>query len=149
MSIRFLTSLLVVAALITSAATGCGSDDSSATTLPKDKYAQKADLICGDASVEQSEIATVYFKKHPNAQEIDLVEPAGIPPLEKEIEELKDLGLPRGQEAQAEAFLEESEIALEALKEEPKGALAEHDNPYNKANELGEKLGLGDCSRNP
>ena len=151
MTIRY-PSLLI--ALVAMAAlpplTGCGSEDSSeAVILPKDEYAKKADLICSEAGGEQGKIAAAYFKKHPNAEEIDLVEPAGIPPLEKEIEELRELGLPRGQEAETEAFIEELESALEDLKAEPKGALSEKDNPYEKANELGAKLELGDCSRNP
>jgi hypothetical protein len=63
--------------------------------------------------------------------------------------DLRDLGLPRQHEDEAELFLEKAEEALEVLKEEPARALSVQDNPFKAANQLGEKLGTGDCSRNP
>jgi hypothetical protein len=151
MKFRYLLLSLTAAALVP-LLSGCGSSDEEATaqtTMSLSKYAHQTDLICSNASIEQTEIATAYFKKHPDADEIDLVEPAGVPPLEKEISELHSLGLPKGHEEEAEVFLEEAEKALEALKKEPQGALAGGDNPFKKANELASKLGLGDCSENP
>jgi hypothetical protein len=151
MRFRYLLLALTAAALLPVLA-GCGSSDEDATaqtTIPLKKYAQQADLICNNRSGEQTEIATIYLEEHPNAEEVDLVIPAGVPPIEKEIDELRQLGLPAGHEEEAEAFLEEAETALEALKEEPRGALSEEANPFKKANGLSEKLGLGDCSDNP
>jgi hypothetical protein len=151
MRIKYLLLALTATALLPVLA-GCGSSGEEAaaqTIMPLKKYAHKTDLICGNGSVEQSDLAIGYLEKHPKAKEIELVEPAGIPPLEKEIDELRELGLPRGHEEEAEAVLEEMEKALETLKEEPKGALSERDNPFQKANELAANLGLGDCSQNP
>jgi hypothetical protein len=149
MRLRYLLLALTAAALVP-VISGCGSGDSSSpTTMPKATFGHKADLICEEAGNEQLAKATSYLQQHPNAEEADLVVPAGIPPIEKQIAELNELGLPRGHEEGAEVFLEEMEKALQALKEEPKGALSEKDNPFKNANELGEKLGLGDCSRNP
>ncbi|HEV2858067.1 MAG TPA: hypothetical protein VGW80_06665 [Solirubrobacterales bacterium] len=151
MKFRYLLLSLTAAALVPLLA-GCGSSGEEATaqtTMPLAKYAHKTDLICGNGSLEQTEIATVYLEQHPNAREVELVEPAGVPPIEKEIQELHELGLPRGHEEQAEAFLEEMEAALEALKEEPSGALSQDHNPFEHSNELAKKLGLGDCSENP
>jgi hypothetical protein len=144
--------LALTAAALLPVLGGCGGGEDEATaqtTMPLEKYAAKTDLICGDGSVEQGKLAYVYLEKHPNAEEIDLVIPAAVPPIEKEIEELHELGLPRGHEEEAEAVVEEMEKALEALKEEPKGALSGKNNPFKKANELAAELGLGDCSQNP
>jgi hypothetical protein len=151
MKLRYLL-LSVTAAAMVPLLTGCGSGDDEATaktTLPPAKYAHKADVICEEAGNEQAVKANVYLEQHPEAEEADLVVPAGIPPLEKEARELSELGVPQGQEKEAEVFLEEVEKALQALKEEPKSALSEKHSPYEKANELGEDLGLGDCSSNP
>ena len=150
MRLRYLL-LAVTAAALLPVLADCGSSGEEATaqtTMPLKKYAPKTDLICGEGSIEQTELATVYLEKHPGAEELDMVLPAMVPPIEKEIEELHELGLPRGHEQEAEVFLEEMEKALEALKEDPKG-LSQENNPFEKSNELGEKLGLGDCSRNP
>ncbi|HEY3552761.1 MAG TPA: hypothetical protein VGK66_03655 [Solirubrobacterales bacterium] len=157
MEVRYLTvfaAFLVVVVAIAAAGCGSGSDSGSGedfaeTRLPMAAYAHKTDLICGEGSVEQGELAGAYLEKHPHTKEVDLVIPAAVPPIEKEITELHELGLPKGHEEEAEVFVGEMEAALEALKEEPKGALSQKDNPFNKTNELGEKLGLGDCSRNP
>jgi hypothetical protein len=152
MKLRYLLLSLTAAALAPVLA-GCGSggeeEATAQATMPLAKYAHKTDLICGNRSIEQTEIATVYLEKHPGTEEIDLVLPAAVPPIEKEIAELHELGLPRGHEEETEAFIAEMEKALEALKEDPSGALSQKNNPFKKANGLGEALGLGDCSDNP
>lgn len=153
---RQLTGLLALSATaIALAAAGCGSGGESSgeafaqTTMPLARYAHKTDFICSEGSSEQGNLAGAYLEKHPNTKEVDLVEPAAVPPIEKEIAELHELGLPKGHEAEAEVFVEEMEAALATLKKEPSGALSQKDNPFKKSNELGEKLGLGDCSRQP
>lgn len=151
MKLRYLLLLLTAAALLP-VLSGCGSSSEEATaqtTMPLKKYVAKADLICSNASFEQGDKAGIYLAKHPNARKVDLVVPAAVPPLEKMFSELHELGLPKGHEKEAEIFLEEAEKALERLKKEPSGALSEHHSPFEKANQLGEKLGMGDCSRNP
>jgi hypothetical protein len=150
MRIRYLLLALTAAALLPVLG-GCGdsSEEASAeATMPLERYGFKTDLICSNGSIEQTELATVYLEKHPQAEEQDMVLPAMVPPIEKEIEELHALGLPQGHEEEAEAFLEEMEKALEALKEEPE-ELSQKNNPFEKANQLAAKLGLGDCSQNP
>ena len=151
MTSRHLTVLLTLSAVAASIiVAGCGSSGSSAPeTQPKAAFLHKADGICERAGNEQSVKAAAYLEEHQNAKEADLVVPAGIPPLEKELKELRDLGLPQGHEEAAEAWIAEVEKALQSLKEEPSSALSPKTNPYKTANELGEKLGLVDCARNP
>lgn len=153
MKLKYLLLALTATALVP-LLSGCGGDSSSAETfaqaqIPLAKYAKKTDLICGDGSIEQTELATAYLQKHPNTKEVELVIPAAVPPIEKEIRELHELGLPKGHEEEAEVFLAEMEAALQALKEKPSGALSQKDNPFKKSNELGEALELGDCAHNP
>jgi hypothetical protein len=151
LTVRFLISPfapLTVAALF--ALAGCGSSGQAAEQrLSPEQFAKRADLICTDAANEQPKRAAVFVRTHPDADEADLVEPAVIPPLERMVEELRTLRLPRRHETQAEAFLEEAEKALHALEENPEAALSEKHNPFAKANHLAAELKLGDCSRNP
>jgi hypothetical protein len=154
MTAKHLTALFLVSAVAAAfAIAGCGSDSSSAesfaeATMPLKEYAHKTDLICGEGSIEQGELAGAYLQKHPKAEELEMVVPAIVPPIEKEIKELRELGLPSGREEEAEAFVEEMEAALAALKRDPEG-LSKQDNPFEKSNQLAAKLGLGDCSQNP
>lgn len=146
MKIKGLCSTLLLLAL---ASIGCGSGGSSEATMPIAQYGKKADLICSAAANEQGPLAVAFLRRHPNADQGAMVEVAVIPPLEKEISEIKNLDLPRGQEAQAEAFIKAVETAIEEVDKNPKSALPEKGNPFDDANELGRKLKLGDCSRNP
>jgi hypothetical protein len=147
----YLTLLMTLSALLVSfGVVGCGSgEDTAAASLPKNKFTKRADLICSNASIEQAKMAATYLFDHPGAKEADLVEPAAIPPLEKELEELEELGGPRGQEEKFQTYLEEFARALDTLKAEPQAALSPADNPFKKANKLAAELNSGDCSQTP
>ncbi|MGN6587090.1 MAG: hypothetical protein ACTHKT_06390 [Solirubrobacterales bacterium] len=141
-----------VAALL--GVTGCGSSNGgSAETaqapLTLAEFQEKADFICEGASNEQFEKAGEYSTKHPGAAEADWVEPAGIPPLEKELQELRELPPPSGLKPKIEAFLAEFEKALQQVKKEPVSMLQEKGNPFEKTDQIGEKYELGDCSLQP
>jgi hypothetical protein len=146
---QILALLLLSALPLALAVAGCGADDSAEASISNAKFQKRANLICNNASVEQYGLASRYLEDHPKATEADVVEPAGIPPLEKQLEELQALGLPRGHEEEAEAFFEEFEAGLEELKENPEAALSPDENPFEKANKLAEKYKYGDCSGNP
>lgn len=147
MTNRDLTLILILAAL---ALAGCGGgDDSPEATLSKAQFAKRSNLVCSAASNEQFEKAGLYLQKHPKAEEAQMIEPVAIPALEKELVELEELGLPRGAEEQAEAFIDEFEAALEQLKEDPEALFTAQGNPFEKANKLAEKYEYGDCSQSP
>jgi len=138
------------ALLVLFGGSGCGSGEgTAAASLPKSKFIMRADLICSDAGNEQAKMAAEYLFDHPGAKEADLVVPAAIPPLEKELRELEELGGPSGQEEEFETYLQEYAKALDALKAEPQAALSPANNPFTKANELASELKAGDCSQTP
>ncbi|MGN6201255.1 MAG: hypothetical protein ACTHNY_02480 [Solirubrobacterales bacterium] len=129
---------------------GCGNgEETAAASLPKVKFIKQADLICSNASIDQAKKAASYVFDHPGAKEVDLVLPAAIPPLERELDELEELGGPSGEEEEFAVYLEEFAKALDELKAEPKSALSPADNPFKKANKLATELQSGDCSQTP
>jgi hypothetical protein len=140
--------LAVLAAVVAFA--GCGGGEETAqASLTKAQFRKKADFICEGASLEQGDIANEYVAKHPGADKADLVEPAGIPPLEKELRELKELPAPRDLKPQLANFFRAFEEALQRSKEDPSSLLSETHHPFVKANRLGEKYDLGDCAISP
>jgi len=146
---RYLALLLALPALAACVGiAGCGSDEAAEASLTKKQFQKKANLICSNASNEQFKKANEYLEKHPKATEADVIEPAGIPPLEKQLEELKELSAPSGFEDEVQAYLDAFEAALEELKADPE-ALSPQDNPFAEANKLGEKYKLGDCKDSP
>jgi hypothetical protein len=150
MAKRLLIIIGTVSALfaVSFVAAGCGSDSDEAT-LTKKQFIERAEKICEAAEKEQFAKATAYTKSHPKAKEEDLIEPAGFPPLEKQLEELQDLGAPVEGEAEVEAFLEEFESALDKAKEDPKDILKPETNPFEQANKLAKDYGLRSCGSAP
>ncbi len=127
---------------------GCGGGDSTSASLTKSQYLKQAKEICEKGEREQLELASQYLKKHPGAEEEDMILPAGIPPLQKQIAKLKELPAPEGDEAEIEAFIKASEEALEEGEANPQDLLSSS-NPFDKANKLGEKYGLTNCASAP
>lgn len=142
----YFTALSVVAALaVCLGATGCGSSSSANETLTKTTYLKKADIICEKASREQGELAAAYIKRHPGAEEKDFAGSAGIPPLEKQLKELKALGIPSEDHDVLSMYLKQFAKDLSVAKEEPLRMLSERDNPFAKTINLGRKYGFVDC----
>jgi hypothetical protein len=132
---------------------GCGSSSSGSEAthapLTLGEFQKKADFICEGASNEQFKKAGEYLTQHPGSKEVDWVESAGIPPLEKELLELQDLSPPSGLKPKVEAFLAEFEKALQQVKKEPASMLQSKGNPFEKTDQLGKNYELGDCSLQP
>jgi hypothetical protein len=148
MTSKKLIASCALAALLALAGCGGGGEETAEASLTKAEFRNKANLICNDAGNEQFEEANKYFKKHPGAEEADVADQA-IPPLEKALQELKDLPEPQGFEAQLETFYAEFEKALDQAREDPSILLSEEHNPFEEANRLGEKYQLGDCALSP
>jgi hypothetical protein len=78
-----------------------------------------------------------------------LASAAALPPLEKEVQKLKALGAPSGDEAKVEAILAALGEAVEAGKENPQSLLVAEQTPFNRANALAKAYGLRICASNP
>jgi len=142
-----LLGFLVLVAL--PAIAGCGESEEAEAALSKKQYQKQADQICNDAGHEQFEGVIRYRKKHPGAEEEEMVAPVALPPLEKQLEELKELPMPNGDEAQLEAYFTQFAKALGAAREDPPSVLSVQENPFNPAIAIAKKYGLGDCAVAP
>jgi hypothetical protein len=129
---------VLAAALILAGCGGGGSDSSTAsggsdsTTAPLDKAAfiAKADAICSAGGEKaQSEFVT-FTKENKVAKGKELTtaqwEEIGtgvlVPALQAQADEIRQLGIPAGDEVQVEAFLEGVDEAVEKLEENPQTA---------------------------
>jgi hypothetical protein len=141
--------LIAVGVLLLLGAGGCGGGGSSEATLTKKQFLSQAESICQQAEKQQLQKATKYLQENPGAEEQDAVIPAGLPPIEEELTKLETLGLPKGGEAEIEAFLQALGDALEKAKEDPESVLVQQGNPFGKPNKVGSKYGLKACAANP
>jgi hypothetical protein len=146
---RAVLPVVALAVLTSLAGAGCGGGEDTQAALTQAQYRERANLICNAASQEQFMLGGKYIAAHPNADQADAVEPALLPPLEQQLRKLQALPVPDGYEKQIESFLGALEEGVDAGKADPQSLLATRNNPFDKANALGKRYQLGDCSGNP
>ena len=146
----YLTFMVTVSVLLLLTFIGCGSGEQAAeVTVTKAQFGRQADKICSAAAEDQFTQAGLYLTKHPGTQEVDLVVPVAVPPLEQELRELTVLPAPGSETDEVRALLRELKRALRKIKEDPEAALSSTNNPYEKANAIAKHLKTGDCGGNP
>jgi hypothetical protein len=138
---------------------GCGSDSSSgasatdevAAPLSKAEFVKQADGICKQGLKEKDEAVTAALEKRaeqkqtpPTAQEsVKLVEETVLPSYGKTVDQLSQLGAPKGDEAKVEKMMGEFEAALQATETNP--AKAMNSNPFESADKAAEAYGIEKC----
>jgi len=152
-----LIGILVLGVLLAIAAgvSGCGGgDDASADAEPltKAQFIRKADAVCRKADKDQM---TAYLEFQTEKGETlqtkegreDLILTAGVPFVEEAIEEIKELGIPKGDEELLSGYIEELETALKEAEEDPL-AIAEGSGttPFDAPDAVAAKYGFVACS---
>jgi hypothetical protein len=138
---------------------GCGSDSSSsasatdeaAAPLSKAEFVKQADKICEKGIKKKDEAVSAALKEQaekaqaaPTAKETaKLVEETVLPSYSETVEQLSQLGVPKGDEAKVEKMTGEFESALKALEADP--AKANESNPFEPADKAAEAYGIENC----
>lgn len=143
---------------------GCGSSgDSSATTvsaevttsdLTKPQFVKQANAICAKNSKELNAQFQAFLKEHdipgdrlPTEAELgEAVDVVVAPVIGGQIEEIRSLGAPAGEEKQVEKILESAEEAIEKSEKEPLLLLNDKGSSFDEANKLSREYGLQACS---
>src|SRR5262245_53261868 len=132
-------------------AMGCGSggDPPPATaSLSPSEYFAKANAICrpADQSIEAAAQKDLGSGGPPTAQEFRQFATASvIPETQKVIDALKGLNPPRAVIETRDDLIAELQSVNDRLKANPT-SLAEHGDPFAKANQLAVRAGLGACT---
>lgn len=140
---------------------GCGSSSSSTTTtettaaITKAEFVAKGNAICVIADKAQEAEINAYAKKlglkedqePTKAQQAELVEAILAPNIQTQIDGVKALGAPSGEEQQVNSALEASQQALNKVKTNPELAFAK-ESPFHAAGQQLHALGLTKCARN-
>jgi len=163
--------LFTAVAMIVSLAclTGCGSsgETSSAETrspaekvrapeekaLPpkpspaeKARFLKRANAICRRADAEQHRLATRYLKRGPVAVKWELIDPAVVPAMEKELRELRALNPPGGDEAEIRRILVEMEKGIKDADYDPIDLVYTWSDPFTAMRGLARRYGLTVCA---
>jgi hypothetical protein len=141
--------VLVFSALLGIAGCGGSGDDATTGGLSKKAFIARAEAVCRKAEEEQFQKSSIYLKEHPGIKEEEVIIPAGLLPLEKELDALRGLGAPTGDEAEVNEYLEALAEGLKQAREDPGSALSQTENAFESANDRAKKYGFEICANNP
>lgn len=158
---RMICGLALLAALIVGiCVAGCGSSSSSSTAtettaaITKAEFVAKGNAVCVKGEKAQEAEINAYIKKNglenkkpSKAQEAELVETVLVPNVQSQIDGVKALGAPSGEEQQVNSALELSQQALEKVEANPELAFGK-ENVFAAAGKQLHALGLKECASN-
>lgn len=149
---------LVAALIIGVCVAGCGSSSSSSTestaAISKAEFIAKGNAVCAKGNKAQEAESNAFIKQHglqnkkpSKAQETELAETVLAPNIQSQIDGVKALGAPSGEEAQVNAALEISQQTLEKVEANPELFFGNQD-PFAAAGKQLHALGLKECAPN-
>lgn len=147
---RFVLAAPVLAALVVA---GCGSDNSSsssstATTpaITKAQFVAKANAICAKGN-QVTDKAGASLSSHPTpAQVAAVVKATFAPSVQAQIDQVRALGAPAGDEATVKKFLDDAQADLNRLKSDP-SLLTQNQDTFADFGKLAHPYGLKECDK--
>lgn len=145
---------LLVAAMV--GAIGCGGDDETTAAAPtpsKPQFISQTDAICDQDSREIPATLAVYEERAASTgrSQEDMfrkfADEVLIPILETRLEKIRALGTPKGDKQEVEAFLGAMEKGVATAKKRSAPSIAEFEQPFDRAIELGRAYGFKRCAR--
>ncbi|HKT84078.1 MAG TPA: hypothetical protein VJQ84_09620 [Solirubrobacterales bacterium] len=131
---------------------GGGGDDSGGDkTISKQEFIAKADAICKKGT-ERMQVAflagikgTANLTKVSKAEQEKLVGSAIVPSVEREVKELRSIGIPDGDEEKVDAMIGALEEGAETAKRDPGAVADSSDAVFGIASRIAGEYGLKDC----
>jgi hypothetical protein len=131
-----------------------GGDSSGAVSPSKDQFLSEAERICLAGNVDISKAAEEAITRRQESPTIARLVKFGknraLPLLQNELDQIKALNPPRGDEAKVKAIIREAQANLDALKANPRAfALADPTGPFTATNAPAKRYGLVPCGEAP
>lgn len=142
------TTMLVAAALATGLiAAGCGGgDDDSSSDLTKAEFITKADAICAQGNKEIQQAFEALGQGKPSQAQLDqIATDTLLPSVEKQVSQIRDLGIPKGEEDQVNAILDSAQSGIDKGKADPSSLVSDQNDPFKEANQLAKQYGMTEC----
>jgi hypothetical protein len=156
---RMICGLALMAALIVGVCVaGCGSGSSTTTettaAITKAEFVAKGNAVCVKGEKAQEAEINAYVKKNglekqkpTKAQNVEIVETVLAPNIQSQIDGVKALGAPSGEEQQVNFALELAQQTLEKIEANPELAFGKG-NAFAAAGKQLHALGLKECAPN-
>jgi hypothetical protein len=143
----FVLPCLIGAALLA----GCGGGDDSDSTsteaaLTKSEFLKQGNAICakGNKTIDKAANQAFSNGQKPTEAQLEQFVSQTAPIIQGEIDGLRALGAPAGDEQQVNAILDEAQSALDKAKQDP--SLFLNGDPFKKANQDAKAYGLTACA---
>lgn len=148
-------SMLTVAALAALIVAGCGGgEDATTASIGKAQFITKADAICAAGSEQTQADLAAYLKQEKltlNENQTEEESAALIAILvknvEKEVQSIRALGVPSGDDSQVGAILAALEEGAKEAEKDPQAVVQGEVNVLGKAGELAKEYGLQACGQ--
>jgi hypothetical protein len=132
-------------------AAGCGDDDDDdggdSEAISKEEFLAEGNALCaeGDAALEAAAEET-FAQGAPTPQEQEaFVTDSVVPEIQSQIDAIRDLGAPEGDEDEINGILEDAEAALSDVEADPALVTGETD-PFADVNQRLADYGLTECA---
>ena len=143
----WLLGLAAVMALLVAGCGGGGDDSTSTSSLAKPAWIAKADAICQQGNQEIEQAANEQFGKQnqepTDAQIQQFTNESVVPSVQRQIDEIRDLGAPSGDEDQVNKILDTVQTDIDKTK----SATTLPDDPFADGNALATQYGLKVCGQ--
>jgi hypothetical protein len=143
----WLLGLAAVTALVVAGCGGGGDDSTSTSSLAKPAWIAKADAICQQGNQEIEQAANEQFGKQDqeptDAQIQQFTNESVVPSVQRQIDQIRDLGAPSGDEDQVNKILD----TVQADIDKAKSATTLPDDPFADGNALATQYGLKVCGQ--
>jgi hypothetical protein len=140
----------VAALLIVGLAAGCGSSNSSSTStaaLSKPSFLAKANAICKQGSQKQGAAQSALGKQPSQTQVTTYVNSSFAPNIQAQIDGVRALGAPSGDQATVTKMLDMAQADLNKVKASP-ALLTGKADPFADFANLAHPYGLTSCAPN-
>jgi hypothetical protein len=129
-------------------AAGCGSsnDDSSTSTtaISKADFEAQGNQICKQGNAEINQAGQQLGKNATQSQFEDFVASTLVPNIQKQVDGVKALGAPAGEEDQVNQLVATVQGDIDELKADP--SKIRDDSLFKEANQQSVALGLNECA---
>jgi ABC-type lipoprotein release transport system permease subunit len=139
----------IAATLIVGLAVGCGSSNSTTTStaaLSKSAYLTKANAICKAGNEKQQADQKALGKNPSQAQITAYVTGTQVPDIQSQIDQVKALGAPSGDEAVVNKYLATAQADLNKIKSDPSLAYSAKSDPFADFAAIAHPYGLTACA---
>jgi hypothetical protein len=140
----------VSAGAVTDTGNSATTNATSETPPTKAAFIAEADAICKATDKEQAVRLALVSRAKPKGlkkpEQEQAVLGAGLPPIQREVEQLRALDPPSEDAAKVEAILKGIERAVDEAKADPASVLSTAGNPFNAVDKLAAEYGFKACA---